>query len=64
MNSNALTELMKGIGMLTELWTITHRGFTAQGLSEAEAMMHTKGFMAAMIDSITKMPNDGQEGSK
>lgn len=64
MNSNALTELMKGIGMLTELWTITYRGFTAQGLSEAEAMMHTKGFMAAMIDSITKMPNDGQEGSK
>lgn len=64
MNNNALTELMQGIGMLTELWTITYQGFTAQGLSEAEAMMHTKGFMAAMIDSITKMPNDGQEGSK
>lgn len=64
MNNNALTELMQGIGILTELWTITYRGFTAQGLSEAEAMMHTKGFMAAMIDSITKMPNDGQEGSK
>lgn len=64
MNNNALTELMQGIGMLTELWTIAYKGFTAQGLSEAEAMVHTKGFMAAMIDSITRMPNDGQEGSK
>ena len=54
MSNSALTELMKGIGILTELWIIAYRGFTAQGLSEAEAMMHTKGFMAAMIDSITK----------
>lgn len=54
MNNSALTELMKGIGILTELWIIAYRGFTAQGLSENEAMMHTKGFMAAMIDSITK----------
>lgn len=64
MNNSALTELMKGIGILTELWIIAYRGFTAQGLSEAKAMMHTRGFMEAMIDSITKMPNDGQEGSK
>ena len=64
MNNNALTELMHGIGMLTELWIIAYRGFTAQGLCEAEAMKHTRGFMEAMIDSITKMPNDGQEGSK
>lgn len=64
MNNSALTELMKGIGMLTELWIIAYQGFTAQGLSEAKAMMHTRGFMEAMIDSITKMPNDGQEGSK
>lgn len=54
MNNSALTELMKGIGILTELWIIAYRGFTAQGLGEAEAMMHTKGFMGAMIDSITK----------
>lgn len=54
MNNSALTELMKGIGLLTELWIIAYRGFTAQGLGEAEAMMHTKGFMAAMIESITK----------
>lgn len=64
MNNSALTELMKGIGMLTELWIIAYRGFTAQGLSEDKAMMHTRGFMGAMIDSITKMPNDGQGGSK
>ena len=64
MNNSALTELMKGIGILTELWIIAYRGFTAQGLSENEAMMHTKGFMAAMIDSITKMPNNGQEDLK
>lgn len=64
MNNSALTELMKGIGILTELWIIAYRGFTAQGLSEAEAMMHTKGFMAAMIDSITKMPNTSQEDLK
>lgn len=64
MNNSKLTELMQGIGILTELWIIAYRGFTAQGLSEAEAMMHTKNFMAAMIDSITKMQNDGQEGLK
>lgn len=64
MNNNTLTELMRGIGMLTELWTITYRGFVAQGLSEAEAMTHTKGFMASMIDSITKMQNDNKEDSK
>lgn len=54
MDSNKLSELMQGIGVFTELWTITYNGFRNQGLSDAEAMAHTKGFMAALIDSAMR----------
>lgn len=64
MDNNALTELMKGIGMLTELWTIAYKGFISQGLSEDKAMVYTKGFMSAMIDFMVRMPNNGQEDLK
>ena len=64
MDNNALTELMIGIGMLTELWTIAYKGFISQGLSEDKAMAYTKGFMSAMIDFMVRMPNNGQEDLK
>lgn len=54
MNNDQLKALMNGIGMMTELWTIAYTGFVGQGMSESDAMRHTKSFMSTMMDSFTK----------
>ena len=52
MNNEQVNELIKGIGLITELWMITYKNFLAQGLSTEEATMQTKAFMAIMMESI------------
>lgn len=52
MNNDQLNSLISGLGMLTELWTITFHGFKQQGLSDPEATMHTKSLMSIMMDSV------------
>lgn len=54
MNNDKLKELCNGIGMLTEIWTITYRGFKNQGMNDTDAMLNTRGFMSAMLDSFMK----------
>lgn len=52
MNNDQLKSLISGLGMLTELWTITFNGFKQQGLNDSEATMHTKSLMSIMMDSV------------
>lgn len=52
MNNNQITELIKGIGMMCELWTITYQNFKSQKLSEEEAIKHTAAFMSVMMESF------------
>lgn len=47
-------QFIQGIGMLTELWTITYNGFKNQGLNDAESIRNTKEFMSMIMESIAK----------
>ena len=58
MNSN-LDDFIKGIGLMVEMWVVTYNSFIKTGLSESDAMKHTKAFMELVIDSNLSK----QEGS-
>lgn len=51
-SESMLNELIKGIGMITELWMITYGSFKKQKLSDKEAMDHTREFMSIMVNEI------------
>lgn len=59
MNNNQLNDLIKGLGMMCELWIITYQNFKAQKLSEEEAMKHTAAFMSIMIESFKGNAGEG-----
>lgn len=48
-SSNMLNELIKTIGMMSELWMITYNSFKNMKLSDEEAMEHTKAYMSVII---------------
>lgn len=52
MNSEQVNNIIQGIGVMTELWTITYQSFRKQGLNEIEAVRHTKELMSIMVDSF------------
>lgn len=52
MNNNQVNQIIQGIGVMTELWTITFNGFVKQGLSEQDAIIHTKALMSIMVESF------------
>lgn len=52
MNNEQVNQLIQGIGMMTELWVITFQGFVKQGMSNEEAIMHTKALMSIMVESF------------
>lgn len=60
MNNDQVKNIIQGIGLLTELWTITYNGFIQQGLSSSESMKHTKELISIMISTFTE-PNGGDE---
>ena len=49
MNNDMVNQLIQGIGVMAELWTITFKSFTSQGCEESEAMEHTKAFMSVIL---------------
>lgn len=59
MNNDQVNQLIAGIGILTELWSITYQGFTKQGMAPEEAVMHTKALMSILVESFY---GSGQEG--
>lgn len=50
--NNKLEEFIKGMGALTEIWTVTYRGFLNQGYSVSDALIHTREFTAALMTSL------------
>ena len=61
-SSNMLNELIKTIGMMSELWMITYNSFKNMKLSNEEAMKHTKEYMSAIMHEVMssgkEKPND------
>lgn len=55
MNNEQINQIIQGIGTMTELWAITYQSFKNQGMSNIDAMTHTKSFMAAMMESSMDM---------
>ena len=60
MNSDAVNQLIQGIGVMAELWTITFKSFISQGLKVSEAMEHTKALMSVIIEN-TMETNGGKK---
>ena len=52
MDNDKVKQLIQGIGLLTELWTITYQGFRQQGLSDAESIKHTRELISVMVASM------------
>ena len=42
MNEKTL-EFIKSIGVMTETWMVIYQAFLSRGMSQEEAVMHTKG---------------------
>ena len=61
-SSSLLNELIKSIGIMSELWMIAYNSFRNMKLSDEEAMKHTKAYMSAIIheamSSGKEKPND------
>ena len=51
-SSNMLNELIKTIGMMSELWMITYNSFKNMKLSDEEAMEHTKACMSVIMHEV------------
>lgn len=52
--NDKLNAFVKNIGVLCEIWILIYKKFTAQGMSNKEAMAHTQCLMTAL------MSGDGQ----
>ena len=59
MNNDAVNQLIQGIGVMAELWTITFKSFISQGLKVSEAMEHTKAFMSVIVENIISSDSNG-----
>lgn len=63
MTNDQINQIIQGIGLMTEMYTITYQSFKKQGLSDKEAIMHTKAFISVMINSVLGSDNkDTQQG--
>lgn len=61
MNNDQVKQIIQGIGVMTELWSITYNGFVQQGLSPQDAIVHTKGFMSVMLGLFLNADGSGEE---
>ena len=48
-SSSLLNELIKSMGIMSELWMIAYNSFRNMNLSDEEAMKHTKAYMSAIM---------------
>lgn len=48
MNGGA-KDFINNMGVLCETWTVIYTKFKSQGMETKEAIMHTQGFMTALI---------------
>lgn len=59
MTNDQVNQIIQGVGLMTELWSITFMNFKNQGMSDAEAITHTKALISIMMGSIMGM-GDGE----
>lgn len=52
MNNDQVNQIIQGLSLITELWTITYNGFKSQGLNDDDAIKHTKSFMAIIVEEL------------
>ena len=61
-SSNMLNELIKSMGIMSELWMIVYNSFKNMNLSDEEAMEHTKAYMSVITHEAMsyekEKPND------
>ena len=57
--NDKLNEFVKNMGVLCETWYVSYSNFIKMGLDHKAALDHTKGFMAAFMESFGK--NGGGE---
>ena len=55
--NDGLKSFVNSMGVLCEMWTLTYSNFIKQGMHAKDAMMHTQGFMTAVVSA--SMQNDG-----
>ena len=51
MNNDKILEIIQSIGVMTDMWIITYNSFMEHGMSNGEAIMHTKALMGSMLES-------------
>lgn len=59
MNSDQVNQIIQGLGVMVEMWTIVYNQFKQQGYDDAAALSHTTAFMSIAINSI--IDNDNKE---
>lgn len=52
MNNDYVKQVIQGVGLMAEMWTITYQSFKNQGMNDGDAVMHTKAFMSVMLESF------------
>lgn len=52
MNNDQVNQIIAGIGTLSELWIITYQSFKRQGMTDDDAIKHTKALMSIMVESF------------
>lgn len=61
MMNEQIDQIIQGVGVMTELWTITFKNFKSHGMNDTDAVIHTKAFISIMVGSI--LGNGGGEAT-
>ena len=61
MTNDGLKAFVNSMGVLCEMWTLTYQNFLKQGMNAKDAMIHTQGFMTALV--AASMQNGGGENN-
>lgn len=59
--NDGLKNFMNNMGILYETWIVTYDGFIQRGMDHKTALEHTKAFMSAFFEYITKFNGGKQE---
>lgn len=52
--NDKLKNFIDNLGVMCETWTLIYGKFLSQGMDAKDAMMHTQGFMAALVTGIVQ----------
>ena len=50
--NDKLKNFITNIGILCEMWTLVYRGFTAQGMDQKEALVHTEALISSLMSNL------------